>query len=211
MKSRKFNKEKYAEQKAMKKKNRPQRSYKSLGTTIEIPINHRKHKILATARHNDENGKEDETFTVTLSIAKETGDFPIWHQFEDDLQITAKRYSLRTALMAKVIELETAGDLDIHIESADAIYKLLECAGDYLAVSQIQWRCSRMILSTILIGGAVLFCAGMCRSAATREMITEDIYCQIKAESLHKNAFRKPRTEMEQMTDMIFEESEDDE
>ena len=46
MKSRKFNKEKYAEQKAMKKKNRPQRSYKSLGTTIEIPINHRKHKIL---------------------------------------------------------------------------------------------------------------------------------------------------------------------
>ena len=49
MKSRKFNKEKYAEQKAMKKKNRPQRSYKSLGTTIEIPINHRKHKILATA------------------------------------------------------------------------------------------------------------------------------------------------------------------
>ena len=51
----------------------------------------------------------------------------------------------------------------------------------------------------------------MCRSAATREMITEDIYCQIKAESLHKNAFRKPRTEMERMTDMIFEESEDDE
>lgn len=133
MKSRKFNKEKYAEQKAMKKKNRPQRSYKSLGTTIEIPINHRKHKILATARHNDENGKENETFTVTLSIAKETGDFPIWHQFEDDLQITAKRYSLRTALMAKVVELETAGDLDIHIESADAIYKLLECAGDYLS------------------------------------------------------------------------------
>ena len=56
MKSRKFNKEKYTEQKTMKKKNRPQRSYKSLGTTIEIPINHRKHKILATARHNDENG-----------------------------------------------------------------------------------------------------------------------------------------------------------
>ena len=132
MKSRKFNKEKYAEQKAMKK-NRPQRSYKSLGTTIEIPINHRKHKILATARHNDENGKDDETFTVTLSIAKETGDFPIWHQFEDDLQITAKRYSLRTALMAKVVELETAGDFDIQIESADAIYKLLECAGDYLS------------------------------------------------------------------------------
>lgn len=68
-----------------------------------------------------------------------------------------------------------------------------------------------IVLSTILIGGAVLFCAGMCRSAATtREMITEDIYCQIKAESLHKNAFRKPRTEMEQMTDMIFKESEDD-
>ena len=103
MTSRKFNKEKYTEQKTMKKKNRPQRSYKSLGTTIEIPINHRKHKILATARHNDENGKEDETFTVTLSIAKETGDFPIWHQFEDDLQNTAKRYSLRTALMAKVV------------------------------------------------------------------------------------------------------------
>ena len=39
MKSRKFNKEKYAEQKAMKKKNRPQRSYKSLGTTIIVPIN----------------------------------------------------------------------------------------------------------------------------------------------------------------------------
>ena len=70
MKSRKFNKEKYAEQKAMKKKNSPQRSYKSLGTTVEIPINHRKHKILATARHNDEKGKEDETFTVTLSIAR---------------------------------------------------------------------------------------------------------------------------------------------
>ena len=52
---------------------------------------------------------------------------------EDGLQITAKRYSLRTALVAKVIELETAGDLDIHIESADAIYKLLECAGDYLS------------------------------------------------------------------------------
>ena len=67
-----------------------------------------------------------------------------------------------------------------------------------------------IVLSTIMIGGAVLFCAGMCR-AATREMITEDIYCQIKAESLHKNAFRKPRTEMEQMTDIIFEESEDDE
>ena len=129
MKSRKFNKEKYAEQKAMKKKNSPQRCYKSLGTTVEIPINHRKHKILATARHNDEKGKEDETFTVALSIAKETGDFPIWHQFEDDLQIKAKRYSL----MAKIIELETAGDLDIHIESADAIYKLLECAGDYLS------------------------------------------------------------------------------
>lgn len=68
-----------------------------------------------------------------------------------------------------------------------------------------------IVLSTILIGGAVLFCAGMCRSAATREMITEDIYCQIKAESLYKNAFRKPRTEMERMTDMIFEESEGDE
>ena len=51
----------------------------------------------------------------------------------------------------------------------------------------------------------------MCRAAATREMITEDIYCQIKAENLHKNAFKKPRTEMEQMTDMIFKESEDDE
>lgn len=132
MKSRKFNKEKYAEQKATKKKNRPQRSYKSLGTTIEVPINDRKHKILVTAQHNDENGKENETFTVTLSIAKETGDFPIWHQFENDLQITAKRYSLRSALTAKVIELEAAGDFDIHIESADAIYKLLECAGDYL-------------------------------------------------------------------------------
>lgn len=47
-----------------------------------------------------------------------------------------------------------------------------------------------IVLSTILIGGAVLFCTGMCRSAATREMITEDIYCQIKAESLHKNAFK---------------------
>ena len=35
--------------------------------------------------------------------------------------------------MAKVVELETAGDLDIHIESADTIYKLLECAGDYLS------------------------------------------------------------------------------
>ena len=35
--------------------------------------------------------------------------------------------------MTKVVELETAGDLDIHIESADAIYKLLECAGDYLS------------------------------------------------------------------------------
>lgn len=68
-----------------------------------------------------------------------------------------------------------------------------------------------IVLSTILIGGAVLFGVGMCRVAATREMITEDIYCQIKPESLHKNAFRKPRTEMERMTDMIFEESEDDE
>lgn len=132
MKSRKFNKEKYAEQKAMQKKNRPQRSYKSLGTTIQVPINHRKHKILVTAQHNDENGKEDETYTVTLSIAKETGDFPIWHQFEDDLQITARRYSLRSALMAKVIELEAAGKFDIHIESCDTVYKLLMCAGDYL-------------------------------------------------------------------------------
>ena len=51
----------------------------------------------------------------------------------------------------------------------------------------------------------------MCRSAATREMITEDIYCQIEAESLHEDAFRKPRTEIERMTDMIFEESEGDE
>lgn len=68
-----------------------------------------------------------------------------------------------------------------------------------------------IVLSTILIGSAVLFCAGMCRSAATREMITEDIYYQIKAESLHKDAFRKPRTDVEQMTDMIFKESEDDE
>lgn len=68
-----------------------------------------------------------------------------------------------------------------------------------------------IVLSTILIGGVVLFCVGMCRAAATREMITEDIYYQIKAEGLHKNAFRKPRTEMEQMTDMIFEESEGDE
>ena len=68
-----------------------------------------------------------------------------------------------------------------------------------------------IVLSTILIGGAVLFGVGMCRAAATREMITEDIYCQLKAESLHKNAFRKPKTEMERMTNMIFEESEDDE
>lgn len=68
-----------------------------------------------------------------------------------------------------------------------------------------------IVLSTILIGGGVLFGIGMCRSAATREAITEDVYCQIKAESLHKDAFRKPRTEMERMTDMIFEESEDDE
>ncbi len=68
-----------------------------------------------------------------------------------------------------------------------------------------------IVLSTILIGGAVLFCAGMCRSVTTREAITEDIYYQIKAESLHKGAFRKPRTEMERMTDMIFEESEDNE
>lgn len=68
-----------------------------------------------------------------------------------------------------------------------------------------------IVLSMILIGGAVLFGVGMCRAAAAREAITEDIYCQIKAESLHKNAFRKPRTEMERMTDMIFEESEDDE
>lgn len=68
-----------------------------------------------------------------------------------------------------------------------------------------------IVLSTILIGGAVLFCVGMCRSATTREAITEDIYCQIKAENLHKDAFRKPRTEMERMADMIFEESEDDE
>lgn len=68
-----------------------------------------------------------------------------------------------------------------------------------------------IVLSTILIGSAVLFGVGMCRAAATREMITEDVYCKIKTESLHKNAFRKPRTEMERMTDMIFEESEDDE
>lgn len=68
-----------------------------------------------------------------------------------------------------------------------------------------------IVLSTILIGGAVLFGVGMCRSAATREMITEDIYCQIEAESLHEDAFRKPRTEIERMTDMIFEESEGDE
>lgn len=68
-----------------------------------------------------------------------------------------------------------------------------------------------IVLSTILIGGAVLFGVGMCRAAATREMITEDIYCQLEAEKLHKDAFRKPRTEMERMTDMIFEESEDDE
>lgn len=131
MKSRKFNKEKYAEQKAMQKP-RPQRSYKCLGTAIMIPINHGKHNILATAQHNDENGKDDETFTMSLSIAKETGDFPIWHQFEDDLQITAKRYSLRSAMTAKVIALESAGDFDIHIESTDAVYKLFECAGDYL-------------------------------------------------------------------------------
>ena len=133
MKSRKFNKEKYAEQKATQKKNRPQRSYKCLGTTLEIPINHKQHKILATARHNEENGKEEETFTVTLSIAKETGDSPIWHQFEDDLQITARRYSLRTAMMAKVLELEAAGKFDIHVDSVDTVYKLLTCAGDYLS------------------------------------------------------------------------------
>lgn len=68
-----------------------------------------------------------------------------------------------------------------------------------------------IVLSTILIGGAVLFGIVMCRSAATRDKITEDIYNQIKAESLHKDAFRKPRTEIERMTDMIFKESEDDE
>ena len=68
-----------------------------------------------------------------------------------------------------------------------------------------------IVLSTILIGGALLFGIGMCRSAAAREAITEDIYCQIKAGSLHKDAFRKPRTDMERMADIIFEESEDDE
>lgn len=68
-----------------------------------------------------------------------------------------------------------------------------------------------IVLSTILIGGAVLFGVGMCKAAATREMITEDIYRQIKTGNLHKNAFRKPKTEMERMTDMIFEESEGDE
>lgn len=68
-----------------------------------------------------------------------------------------------------------------------------------------------IVLSTILIGGAVLFGAGMCRATATKEAITEDIYCQLKTEKLHKDAFTKPRTDMERMTDMIFEESEDDE
>lgn len=131
MKSRKFNKEKYAEQQTMQ--TRSQRNYKCYGTAIVVPINNRKHKILATALHNDENGKDDETFTITLSIAKETGDSPIWHQFEDNLQIKAKRYSLRSAIMAKVIELESAGNFDIYIESADAVYKLLKNAGDYLS------------------------------------------------------------------------------
>lgn len=68
-----------------------------------------------------------------------------------------------------------------------------------------------IVLSTILIGGALLFGIGMCRSAAAREAITEDIYCQIKTGNLHKDAFRRPRTDMERMTDMIFDESEDDE
>lgn len=68
-----------------------------------------------------------------------------------------------------------------------------------------------IVLSTLLIGGAVLFGIGMCRSAAAREAITEDIYCQIQTGKLHKDAFRNQRTDMERMTDMIFEESEDDE
>lgn len=68
-----------------------------------------------------------------------------------------------------------------------------------------------IVLSTILICGAVLFGAGMCRSAAAREAITEDIYCQIKTGKLHKDAFRKPKTDMERISDMILKESEDDE
>ena len=50
-----------------------------------------------------------------------------------------------------------------------------------------------IVLSTILIGSAVLFGVGMCRAAATREMITEDIYCKIKAESLHKKRFQETK------------------
>lgn len=68
-----------------------------------------------------------------------------------------------------------------------------------------------IVLFTILIGGSVLFCVSMCKAAHTREMLTENIYCQINAGNLHKDAFKKPRTDMERMTDMIFEESEDDE
>ena len=130
MKSKKFNKEKYAEQKTRLK---AQRNYKCYGTAIVIPINNNKHKILATAIHDDTNDKDQNLFELTLSIAKETNDMPIWHQFEDCLKIRSKRYQLRSAILAKVIELEAAGDFDIYIESADAVYKLLECAGDYLS------------------------------------------------------------------------------
>lgn len=68
-----------------------------------------------------------------------------------------------------------------------------------------------IVLSTVLIGGVMLFGARMYRAAAIKEAITEDIYYQLKAEKLHKDAFTKPRTDMERMADMIFEESEDDE
>lgn len=130
MKSKKFNKEKYAEQKTRLK---AQRNYKCYGTAIVIPINNSKHKILATAIHDDTSDKDQNLFELTLSIAKETNDMPIWHQFEDCLKIRSKRHQLRSAILAKVIELEAAGDFDIYIESADAVYKLLECAGDYLS------------------------------------------------------------------------------
>lgn len=68
-----------------------------------------------------------------------------------------------------------------------------------------------IVLFTILIGGSVLFCASMCKAASTREMLTENIYFQINAGNLHKDAFKTPRNEMEIMTDMVLEESEVDE
>ena len=138
MKHRKFNKEKQEELAATQKKEKkrsvkPQRSYQCFGTAMVVPINNRKHKILATALFDGENNEENpESYLITLSIAKETGDMPIWHQFEDNLHITAKRYQLRTAILSKIIELETAGEFDIHISSVDSVYTLLENAGDYL-------------------------------------------------------------------------------